>query len=143
MHYGDDRLFGLAGNDTLDGGAGRDNLFGSDGYDSLLGGDGQDFLVGGRGDDLLDGGAENDLLFGGRDVDQFVLREGDGLDTIVDYRDGTDFFLLAGSLAFEDLTLTQGFGQTVISVTETSEELAALLGVDANDIGAEDFSTLV
>ncbi len=140
---GDDKLFGRSGNDTLDGGAGRDNLFGNDGYDSLLGSDGRDFLGGGRGDDLLDGGADNDLLFGGRGDDEFVLRKGDGLDTIFDYRDGRDSFLLADGLAFEDLTLTQGFGQTVISVSETSEELAALLGVDANDIGAEDFSTLV
>ena len=72
-----------------------------------------------------------------------MLREGDGRDTIFDYRDGTDSFFLADGLAFEDLTITQGIGQSVISVTDTSEDLAALFGVNANDLGAEDFSTLV
>ncbi|MDJ0595964.1 MAG: peptidoglycan DD-metalloendopeptidase family protein [Pleurocapsa sp. MO_226.B13] len=137
---GQDTIIGQAGDDTIDGGIGRDRLFGNDGFDSLLGSDGQDFLVGGRGDDLLDGGADNDSLFGSRDADQFVLREGDGLDTIFDYVDGTDSFLLADGLAFEDLTITQGVGQSLISVTDTSEDLAILFGVNANDLGAEDFS---
>ena len=141
--YGNDTIIGRAGDDTIDGSAGRDRLLGNDGYDSLLGGEGRDFLVGNRGEDLLDGGADGDLLFGGRDADRFVLREGDGPDTIFDYQDGIDSFLLDSGLAFEDLTITQGFGQTVISITDTSEELASLLGVDASDLGAEDFSTLV
>ena len=140
---GQDTIIGKAGDDTIDGGTGRDRLFGNDGYDSLLGGDGRDFIVGNRGDDLLDGGADNDSLFGSRDAYQFVLREGDGIDTIFDYVDGTDSFLLADGLAFEDLTITQGFGQSLISVTDTSEDLAVLFGVNANDLGAEDFSTLV
>ena len=140
---GNDIIIGRAGDDTIDSGADRDILFGNDGYDSLLGGDGRDFLVGGRDNDLLDGGSGNDSLTGGLDADQFLLREGDGQDSIFDYRDGTDFFLLADGLAFEDLTITQCFGQTVISVTETSEDLASLLGVNANDIGAEDFSVVI
>ncbi len=120
--------------DLLEGGVGNDNL---------LGNSGNDRLVGGADDDLLDGGRGDDQLFGGKDADRFVLREGDGQDTIFDYRDGTDSFLLADGLAFEDLTISQGLVQTVISVTETSEELALLLGVDASTLGAEDFSTLV
>ncbi|MDJ0596252.1 MAG: calcium-binding protein [Pleurocapsa sp. MO_226.B13] len=132
----DNLTFEELGNDDdlLEGGAGNDNL---------LGNSGNDLLVGGADDDLLDGGAGDDRLFGGTDADQFVLREGDGRDTIFDYRDGTDSFLLADGLAFEDLTITQGIGQSVISVTDTSEDLAALFGVNANDLGAEDFSTLV
>ncbi|MDJ0596193.1 MAG: hypothetical protein QNJ72_40465, partial [Pleurocapsa sp. MO_226.B13] len=112
--------------EILIGGNGRDLLIGGAGDDLLKGGNGQDFLVGETGDDFLDGGADNDNLIGSSGTDQFVLREGDGRDTIFDYRDGTDSFLLADGLAFEDLTITPGFGQSVISVTETSEELAAL-----------------
>ncbi len=122
---------------------GSDILLGTADNDKLKGLNGDDFLFGFADDDVLDGGADDDKLFGGRGDDQFVLREGDGLDTIFDYRDGTDSFLLDDGLAFEDLTITQGLGKTVISVTETSEELASLLGVDANVIGAEDFTTLV
>jgi len=120
-----------------------DIFLGTADNDKLKGLNGKDFLFGKADDDVLDGGADHDWLFGGRGDDQFVLREGDGLDTIFDYRDGKDSFLLDGGLAFEDLTITQGFGQTVISITETSEDLASLLGVNANDLGAEDFSTLV
>ncbi len=140
---GNDLLTGRDSDDILDGGAGNDRLFGNDGYDSLVGGDGLDVIVGSRGDDLLDGGADDDSLFGGRDADQFVLRQGDGRDTIFDYRDGTDSFLLADGLTFEDLRITQGIGQSLISVTDTSEDLAVLFGVNANDLGAEDFSVLV
>jgi Ca2+-binding RTX toxin-like protein len=120
-----------------------DILLGTADNDKLKGLNGNDFLFGKADDDVLDGGADDDLLFGGRGDDQFVLREGDGLDTIFDYRDGKDSFLLADGLAFEDLTIAQGFGQSLISVTETNEDLAALFGVNASDIGAEDFSTLV
>ncbi|MBV6626936.1 MAG: hypothetical protein KI793_29020 [Rivularia sp. (in: Bacteria)] len=140
---GNDIIIGKNGNDTLNGGNGRDRLFGKDGNDSLLGGNGRDFLIGGIGDDFLDGGKNNDLLFGGKGNDQFVLRKGDGLDTIFDYQDGTDSFLLAESLVFEDLMIAQNFGRTTISLTQTSEDLATLVNVDASDIGVEDFFTLV
>ncbi|HEY9769796.1 MAG TPA: hypothetical protein V6C71_15095 [Coleofasciculaceae cyanobacterium] len=136
-----DLLIGRNGDDTLDGGTGEDRLYGNQGNDGLLGGDGRDFLVGGKGDDLLDGGADDDLLLGNMGADQFVLREGDGLDRIFDYGDGTDSFLLDNGLAFEDLTITQGAGQSLISVTDTNEKLVALFGVNASDIGAENFST--
>ncbi len=140
---GNDLLIGGNSDDILDGDAGNDRLFGNDGHDSLLGGDGRDFLVGETGDDLLDGGADNDNLIGSSGTDRFVLRQGDGRDTIFDYLDGTDFFLLADGLAFEDLTITQGVGQSLISVTDTNEELVGLFGVNASELGAEDFSTLV
>ncbi|MDJ0900572.1 MAG: calcium-binding protein [Xenococcus sp. MO_188.B8] len=137
---GRDNLTGTANNERLNGFEDNDLLIGLNGKDTLSGGAGEDFLFGNLDDDVLDGGADDDLLFGGRDADQFVLREGDGRDTIFDYRDGTDSFLLADGLAFEDLTITQGVGQSLISVTYTSEELASLIGVQANVIGAEDFT---
>ena len=138
-----DLLLGTPDSDLIYGLAGNDTLFGKDGNDSLFGGDGRDYLFSCSGDDILDGGASDDWLSGGSGADQFVLREGDGLNTIVDYLEGTDSFWLDGGLTFEKLTISQGSCGTVISVTETNEELAALIGVEANSIAAEDFTTLV
>ena len=138
---GNDILIGLASGDRLDGGAGKDKLLGNRGNDILIGGSGHDYLLGGTGSDRLDGGAGNDQLFGGGGADLFLLREGDGQDTIFDYRVGTDSFWL-DSLEFRHLTITQGFGRTLISVTETEEVLASLFGVRASEIGPEDFVTV-
>ncbi len=139
---GKDVLVGTADNDHILGLSGKDLLIGKAGNDILEGGVGKDKLFGSRGDDILDGGADNDLLLGGRGNDKFVLRKGDGLDKIFDYRDGVDSFLLADNLAFEDLTITQSLGRSVISITDTNEDLAVLFRVNANDIGAEDFSAV-
>ena len=138
-----DVLRGTANNERINGLEGKDLLFGLNGKDTLSGGAGKDRLFGNNDDDVLYGGADNDLLFGGRGDDEFILKQGDGRDTVFDYRDGTDSFLLADGLAFEDLTITQGIGQSLISVTDTEEELASLIGVQTNVIGAEDFTTLV
>ena len=138
-----DKLTGNSKANILTSGAGKDRLDGGGGRDSLSGGTDKDRLDGGRGDDLLDGGRGSDRLKGDRGADGFVLREGDGRDIILDYHDGQDRFLLADGLAFDELTITQGRGETSISVTDTNEELASLIGVQANLIGSEDFTTLV
>ena len=70
-----------------------------------------------------------------------MLRASDGQDTIFDYKDGVDSFVLADGLVFEDLTITQGVGRVELEITDTQEELATLIGVSANDLGAEDFIT--
>lgn len=141
---GDDTLIGNNGDDQLRGDAGEDLLFGDAGNDTLFGGKGNDTLFGGKGEDFLEGGAGDDLLFGGRGADQFVLRPGRGTDTIFDYQDGKDSFLLAAGLEFEELTITQGSGnQTLIALDDPKELLASLIGVQANVIGLEDFTTLV
>ncbi len=130
--------------DVINGQGGNDILLGRSGDDLLRGGEGDDVLLdGGAGDDRLDGGAGNDGLFGGADADQFVLRAGDGADTIFDFENEIDSLLLADGLEFEQLGISSSNGDTLISVTDTGELLASLLGVDANDIDAEDFSTLV
>ena len=140
---GNDLIFSQDGDDTLDGGAGEDRLFGNDGNDYLLGSDGDDYLVGGDGDDLIDGGAGDDYLVGNFDADRFVLRMGDGQDTIFDYEDSVDSLALADGLEFEQLTIIQGVGEAIISVTETNEELAILTNANINDITIEDFISLV
>jgi len=109
---GNDRLFGDAGVDTLIGGAGkdrlaggtgrdllegdqsRDKLFGEAGRDTLeggagpdllRGGTGRDALLGGLGPDILEPGPGRDRLLGGSGTDTFVLRAGDGRNTVIDF----------------------------------------------------------
>ena len=91
---GDDTLYGQAGDDTLHGGTGDDRLLGAVGDDELKGDRGQDTLKGGVGNDSLDGGQGNDTLYGnqgddrltgGGDQDTFVIRRGDGTNTITDF----------------------------------------------------------
>ena len=138
---GNDLIYGEGGNDTVEGGQGDDYILGNEGNDYLLGNSGQDLIVGDAGDDLIDGGEGNDLLSGRSGADQFILRAGDGLDTITDYQDGIDSFFLADGLEFEQLaiTITPGSGGTTISIAETNEELAVLENTSASEITALDF----
>jgi Ca2+-binding RTX toxin-like protein len=131
-------------NDVINGQGGNDILLGRSGDDLLRGNDGDDVLLDGdAGDDRLDGGAGNDGLFGGAGADRFVLRAGDGTDTIFDFKYGNDSLLLADGLEFEQLEINSSNGDTLISITDTGELLASLIGVDVNDITMDDFTTLV
>jgi Ca2+-binding RTX toxin-like protein len=82
---GNDTVTAGLGNDTLRGGAGRDTLTGEAGDDTLYGDAGNDTLSGGDGADVLDGGTGNDALTGGNGNDVFVVRAGDGQDSISTY----------------------------------------------------------
>jgi Ca2+-binding RTX toxin-like protein len=93
---GADRLDGRAGNDRLEGGTGSDTLVGGDGDDHLQGGADSDRLEGGTGNDWLDGGAGDDFLIGGTGADVFVFAG--GTDTIADFTNGQDRFLLDRAL---------------------------------------------
>ena len=115
--------------------------FGDNDDDILIGTLGSDILDADGGNDYLDSRAGNDILFGGEGADQFVLRPGEGEDLIFDYQDSIDSFFLEG-LTFEELTITQGTGQTRLSLTTTNEILASLIGVDASLVGLEDFTNL-
>jgi Ca2+-binding RTX toxin-like protein len=162
-------LIGNSGNDTIDGGAGNDVLYGdahdsdtsgsifglnsywssSQGNDILRGGLGNDQLFGSGGDDQLDGGQGADVLTGGTGIDTFVLRAGDGgaqisgADTIMDFQDGTDVLLLAGSLNFSDLIISQGSGSnaadSIIKIASTGEYLAVLKALSATSLTQADF----
>ena len=131
---GNDSLVGNNGKDTLDGGAGSDTLIGGNGKDSLVGGSGDDSLSGGRGKDTLDGGAGSDTLFGGNGKDIFVLRAESGEDTISDFDLGSDRLCLADNLEFEQLHFV---GNTIQVKTEV---LATLIGIDTENLTAEDFT---
>lgn len=136
-------LQGTSGRDQINGLGGEDVILAGDGNDQLNGGSGADLLVGGSGDDILDGGSAVDGLVGGPGADQFLLRSGDGDDIISDYNDGSDKFLLDG-LTFNQLGISSAFFNqvTIISIASTGENLATLIGVDASNIGREDFVTL-
>ncbi|NEO64165.1 MAG: hypothetical protein F6J98_28645 [Moorea sp. SIO4G2] len=134
-------LLGTLRNDLLVGVDGNDRLFGFTGTDTLEGNGGSDTLQGGFGNDILDGGQGNDSLKGGFGSDLFVLRAGDGEDSILDYSDGIDQFMLDG-LSFEQLEIVQGDNGTVVQVDSTDEVLASLVGVDASVIDAGDFISI-
>ncbi|MGB3401271.1 MAG: hypothetical protein WBA77_01125 [Microcoleaceae cyanobacterium] len=140
-----DSLLGASGNDILYGEGGADTLKGNEGKDELFGGNGADRLIGGFDNDILDGGAGRDVMIGGDGADSFLLRSGDGNDTIQDYDDGTDNFLLEG-IQFSDLRFTQSGADTIIRYTDPTtmvrENLATLIGVDAVNLGSDDFLTI-
>ena len=122
---GDDLIFGGAGNDRIGGKGGNDELFGDAGDDHIWGDDGDDLLQGGLGNDTLVG----DDFGRGRGADTFVLAEGQGTDTILDFEVGTDLIGLADGLSFSDLSLGQRGDAAVISFG--TEDLALLNGVAA------------
>ncbi len=84
---GADTLAGNGGNDTLSGGSGDDTIDGGSGNDTVYGGDGDDTITGGAGDDVIIGGRGNDVMSAGNSSpsDTFVIRDGDGNDTITDF----------------------------------------------------------
>jgi ELWxxDGT repeat protein len=148
---GDDRLTGSAGNDSLIGGNGNDTLSGDGGNDYLNGGNGSDILnagtgsdrlTGGEDNDRLDGGIGNDILDGGNGDDTFILRMGDGSNTIVDFNlgglkgIGGDQLGLADGLQFTDLSFA---GNNILAGEEV---LATLEGVNTEELNASDFSLI-
>ncbi|MGB5636504.1 MAG: ELWxxDGT repeat protein, partial [Waterburya sp.] len=133
---GFDSIDGSNGRDTLDGGAGNDTLLGGNGNDILVGGAGDDSLVGGNGKDTLDGGIGNDVLEGNNGNDLFVIRAGEGADTIADFTVGSDLLGLGGGLEYDQLTFS---GNTVKAGDEI---LTTLVDVDANSLTADDFTEI-
>ena len=77
------------------------------GNDTLLGGEDADLLQGGNGLDSLSGGNGDDTLIGGAGADLFEIGQG-GTDTIQDFEDGVDLFVLfegVPEIEFELLTI--------------------------------------
>lgn len=128
----DDILLGSSENDQLIGNGDDDVLVGNGGSDIFRGGSGDDLIVSGAGDDLIDGGLDSDRIILNGGMDTVVLEEGAGIDTIRNFSLGSTTFTLAGELAFEDLTIQQGAGFSIIaSATDT---LARVVGVSADDL---------
>lgn len=67
---------------------------------------------------------------------------GQGRDTITDFTDGEDSFLLSSSLSFESLSISEtATGDTIIRVSGNGV-LAMLENTSSSSIGAEDFTTV-
>lgn len=112
-----------------------ENLIGSAFADRLIGNAGANAIDGGGGDDLIDGGAGNDTLTGGTGADRFVLRSGEGTDTIADFVTGTDRIGLS-SLTFNQLSFSGN------NIFFNSETLATLTGVDTTTLSEANFVTV-
>ena len=94
-----DLIFGESGDDLIDGSGGEDVLYGGTGEDVLMGGSDSDWLFGGYQNDTLHGGAGDDRLTGGTGFDIYVVKRGEGADTIVD-SDGKGVVLFDGHVLF-------------------------------------------
>jgi len=134
---GDDIVLGLGGRDKLVGQAGFDLLMAHGGRDHLKGGKGMDMLDGGKGRDILDGGKGDDTLRGGKGKDVFILTDDGSLDTVVDFRDGVDRFLLKDSITYGKLDFTQAGPNAEISVG--GEVVAVVLATDSAILDKGDF----
>ena len=128
---GNDTLIGGGGDDRIGGKGGDDELFGGEGDDQLSGDDGNDLLLGGLGNDTLTG----DDSSGGEGADTFVLAEGEGTDTILDFELGIDIIGLAGGITADQLSIDPNGSNTEISLA--GDILAVLDGVDTPDFIAE------
>ncbi|MBO9999345.1 MAG: metallophosphoesterase [Cyanobacteria bacterium SID2] len=132
-----DELYADAGNDRIYGNGGDDRLEGQEGNDNLYGGQGNDTLLGDVGDDDLSGEMGDDLLTGGAGADRFILQTMDGTDTITDFEDGVDTFLLKGSLSYEQLSIVPSDGGAAINFN--GQILATVSGISAEALNASDF----
>lgn len=146
--HGNDSLSGLGGADILIGGVGGDGLFGGRGNDQLYGGAGDDVLrgnrdddalFGGTGRDIVDGGQGRDRLQGGVGADQFVFGLGFGIDTVLDFEDGTDLLDVtgAGVRSLTDLMMSQQGAHVRLDIAPGDALILSFL--DADQIDAGDF----
>ena len=116
-----------------------DFIFGTRSGETLIGGDLPDHIYGYQGNDTLSGEGGDDVLYGGEGNDLFMLKLGQGTDTIVDFVDGEDFLKLPKGVNFKQLKIAQNGSDVDISMAETQEILATLRGVERNTIDQNDF----
>lgn len=101
-------------------------------------------VAGGAGRQVLDGGAGNDTLTGGDGADTFVIRKGNGSDTITDFSPTTKGeFVRLDNYSFSNFSdlkshITQNGANTVIKLSDS--ESLTLNNVKASDLSAVNFS---
>ncbi|SFD53815.1 Ig-like domain-containing protein [Pseudoalteromonas denitrificans] len=130
LYFGNesDYLIGLGGDDQLFGLGGNDKLKGGDGNDYFNGAEGDDVQLGGSGDDQLGGDPGNDWLRGGLGNDKYVIRPGNGKDTINNSTsDGIDWILFTDSLTEDVLSYFQ-VGDNLEIRIENTEDTVTVLG---------------
>jgi Ca2+-binding RTX toxin-like protein len=74
---------------------------------TIYGGEGADRLTGGGGHNRLDGGPGSDTLTGRGAGNVYVLKAGEGTDTVLNFQDGKDRVELAGGLTYSDLAVSR------------------------------------
>jgi Ca2+-binding RTX toxin-like protein len=104
----------------------------------LDGTDKNDHLNGGTGNNRLNGGDGNNILTGGKGKNTFILHQGQGFDTVKDFKIGEDHMKLGAGIGFQNLTLTQRGRDMLIS--SGSDQLAVLKGIRTDQITASDFT---
>jgi Ca2+-binding RTX toxin-like protein len=85
------------------------------------------------------GGLGDDILIGGRGNDKFLVGRGFGMATILDFTNSEDIVSLMNGLTFEHLLILPAIYGTLITIADSGEVLATLIGVSPNVIGSEDF----
>ncbi|MCP4380511.1 MAG: calcium-binding protein [Hyphomicrobiales bacterium] len=98
-------FYGNGGSDRFVASMSGDRILGGDGKDTLKGRGGDDKIKGGKGADKIFGGELDDALTGGKGTDKFffdiALGNGfskAGVDTITDFKVGTDVIKLDGTI---------------------------------------------
>jgi len=139
-----DLLFAGAGSDLIDVSNGSNNrIYGESGNDRFFSGS-DNRLIGGEGNDqfFFPGGGANNIVTGGVDEDRFQILGADfseGTNTIADFTSGEDTLAIAQvEASFADVVATSVDEGTLISLN--GEDLAILLGVEANRLSETDFS---
>ena len=99
-----------------------------------------DHITGTFYDDEIKGNENDNIIQGGAGNDTFVLALGEGTDTITDFSVNEDSLDLWLDLTFDELSITQGTGNNIndtwITHNDTGEQLALLLGVEAEDVNS-------
>lgn len=126
---------GEAAGDIL---AGIENLRGSARADVLGGDGGANFLSGGDGDDLLVGRGGHDVLSGDAGADVFRFAPGNGIDRITDFAPDQDRIEFLGVAGFDALVFSDG--ADMVSVAYAPGSVVRLLGLSAEDLGADAFA---
>ena len=99
--------------------------------------------MGAEGDDVFftTSGGENTIT-GGKGADQFWIASAeipDAVNIITDFTIDEDVLGIAGlGIGFEDINITRVENNALISINNS--DIATLQGVDANDLGADDFT---
>jgi 3-phytase/alkaline phosphatase D len=137
---GDDLIYGGSQADTVTGGTGNDTIYTSEGNNTVFGSAGDDIIYSGSGSDEINGGTGNDTIWLGGGQDTIVLARGNGVDTINNVQLGQTQIGLSGGLTFNDLSLTQADGATLISAG--NELLASLSWVQVSSLRASNFVTV-
>jgi hypothetical protein len=154
-HIGDplgrDFLRGGEGNDYLNGNENDDTLYGGNGCDVVRGGKGNDIIFGDAGNDILYGDLGADTITGGAGNDIFVIGKKTGgkrltdADIFIDFTIEADLIGLTEGQTFENLKIFAGNGSyadsTIIQDQLSGEYLAILLGINATQISAGNFTT--